>query len=512
MNKDEYLKHFSLDISHEIDEYAVNEIFKHSRYIFTRRKNKKQYGYCTHCNQEFETDGLRHNESDLCPLCHSHCKIKASGLGRSRLMDDAYFVYYDKSLIDPNAIIARGIYASRDYRNNYKNVKTQFAVKALYLFRPGDSIFMERYGYNSNGEVNYVKQNSVYSLFSHYTGCKRICCSYESIKKAIKDTPFQYSTWESYVDGDMVKFFSLYARYPCVEYFTKLGFESLVRSKLYGYSTFSAINWRGKSLLSVLKISKKELRELKAANIQVSTLLLRLYQQSLQDGSRLSFDEIKDIQHSYGPYFNDLRQILKYTTLRHANSYLHKQFEQQPKVRRILHSLSQVLITWRDYIADCKSLLMNLEDSRILFPKDILKAHQETSKRVKSEANKLMDRLIENRLPSLNFYCFEYEGLLIRPAVSTGELIAEGKALNICVGTYSNGYMTKYSKGQTNLLLIRKMSEPDKPFYTMELCKDSIIQVQGKGHCQPDKAVAEFIKKFTEAKLTKRKSKLAVSA
>ena len=59
-------------------------------------------------------------------------------------------------------------------------------------------------------------------------------CSRDSIKKAVKGTPFQYSTYDSYIDGDMVKFFSLYARYPCVEYLTKFGMSELVEAKLIG--------------------------------------------------------------------------------------------------------------------------------------------------------------------------------------------------------------------------------------------------------------------------------------
>jgi hypothetical protein len=129
--------HFLTDYTPEIKQFAIDVALKESRYIFTRRLGKKQYGYCTHCRKEYQTDKFNHNTVRICPECLSGCVVKASGLGRSSLVDEAYFVYYEKSAIDPQAIVAKGIYVVRDYRGDYMKVKTHYQTIAFYLFKMG---------------------------------------------------------------------------------------------------------------------------------------------------------------------------------------------------------------------------------------------------------------------------------------------------------------------------------------------------------------------------------------
>jgi hypothetical protein len=296
----EYTDHFSKDLSPDIKKYAVDEVFKSSRYIFTRRIGKQQYGYCTNCHKEFKTDRFTHNTKEECPGCKSICIVKASGLGRKKMIDEAYFVYYEKSVINSKAIVARGIYAVRDYSEEYRNIETKYLVKVLYLFDVGHGGEMiGRYGYYSSDktmkEYGYEKCKSIYSLASRYyqSSSKIIIeCSIQSIKEAVKDTPFQYSTWESYSFGDMVNFFGLFAKYPCVEYLTKLGFNEIVREKIVGNKTYSCINWRGKSLNTVVKLTKKEIDAIKSRNKDIYPFLLKLYQISKNDGSNLTIEEI----------------------------------------------------------------------------------------------------------------------------------------------------------------------------------------------------------------------------
>jgi hypothetical protein len=524
----DYFAHFPSQVSQAMVDYATEVAFKWSRYIFTRREGKKQYGYCTHCGKEFRTDGLIHNEKAICPECKSTCCVKASGKGRKSMIDEVYFVYYEKSAVNPQAIVARGIYAIRDYRFDYHNVETQFTTITMYVFEPGSARMMKRYAYFSYQYGlctvgNWEKCKSVSSMFNRdYIAHIKVFSSQESIKEAVKDTPFSWSGWELYHDEDMVKFFSLYAKYPCVEYLIKLGLKNFVEAKICGFNTYSAINWRATSLLKVLKLSKADFKEIRAFQKDINPLFLRLFQISRKDGSNLTFGEISEMKNLY---FEDLQKALKHTTLRQIRNYINRQHASQHSAAKeeiknmccsaripITHSKPDILRTWNDYIADCQTLEMNLDDERILYPKNLFDAHQKTTKRVKSQGNKPMDKKIKARLSSLAHYCFEYNGLMIRPAESTNELITEGKALTICVGNYANGYMTKYSKGQTNILLIRKISEPNKPYYTMELRKDAIIQVHGERHCAPDKAVAEFIKAFTDHKLNRAKAKAKIPA
>ncbi|MDR7867786.1 MAG: PcfJ domain-containing protein [Sporomusaceae bacterium] len=518
MEINEILEHFPDDRSDEIKQYATDSVFRWSRYLFTRREGKRQYAYCTHCRKETANTKLRHNSQAKCPHCGSTCIVKAAGIGRKRLLDEGYFVYYEKSTYDPEAIIARGIYAVRDYRGDYRQVKTIYLTKAFYLFRPGQAhMLCHKHGYYvtwdgrprmEKGSLSQCK--SVYSLFTPITangwgGSNDVVISYSrnSIAAAVAGTQFRFSTWEQYDHGDMVKFFALYAKYPCVEYLTKMGFSHLVETKLEGGNTFGCINWRGKTVMKVLRLSKKDLRELKAADIHVDPSFLRYLQVSRKDGSNLSFTEIKQVDNAIGWCYSDLQKILKQTTLRRAWTYISKQFPLlRPDKKQAFYSEQAVLHSWRDYLADCVKLDLELTNERTLFPRNLYRAHQNTIKQVQHQADELLAQKLVAKVAELQKYCFEKSGLFIRPAADQKELIAEGKSLEHCVG----GYARAYAEGRSIILLIRNKKQPDKPFFTMEIHKGyngkmMITQCRGLRNCDPDARVKKFVDAFTAARM-----------
>lgn len=497
MNENEILSHTGLKISDDIRAFA-HDSFIH--YLFVYRVSKQQYGYCTHCGSVSKTTGLIHSEKAKCPSCKHKCVVRYAGLRRSRLIDEIYFTYFEKSKIDPQAVIAKGILAVRDYSGDYRDVKTQYLIRALYVFKMGGSVMAERWGYYSCAKtMTYGKHfevtKSVYPL--DLIGSIAYMPSYvsmDSITAAVKGTQFQYSGWESY--SELVKFFDMYSRWPSVEYLTKLGLKTIVRDKLLGHPTYGAINWRGKTLQQVVGLTRSDLNIIKAKGIDVNALYIKLNRISKKDGSNLKPEQIKQIMNSVS-CFTYFFNILKYTKIIKAFEYQKKQFD---KLKKHFYGYGQVIITWGDYIKDCITLGIDLTDESNLFPRDLYQAHQNTIKQVKVKGNEILNEKIRQRVQILNKkYYFENAGLLIRPVVSSDELITEGKKLHHCVGTYA----TKYAEGKTDILVIRKQNEPDKPFFTMEVHTDSIIQTRGKNNCSPDEAVKAFIQEFEEQKLKK---------
>lgn len=66
----------------------------------------------------------------------------------------------------------------------------------------------------------------------------------------------------------------------------------------------------------------------------------------------------------------------------------------------------------------------------------------------------------------------EFEIVVPREPV---DIINEGANLNHCVG----GYLESVASGYKTILFLRKVSEPDKSFYTIEVGKSNIIQIHG---------------------------------
>ena len=75
-------------------------------------------------------------------------------------------------------------------------------------------------------------------------------------------------------------------------------------------------------------------------------------------------------------------------------------------------------------------------------------------------------------------YEYEDDTYIIRLPKDSNEIIREGARQHICIG----GYTTRHAFGQTNLFFLRRKSDPNIPFYAIEMDNSNRI-VQIHGHC-----------------------------
>jgi hypothetical protein len=504
---EEYLKHISMEITEEIKEFVDEDVFGDSEYLFVSKLDSRNIGYCSKCKHEYEVEDLKHNDRGICPICNAKLTVKLSRYGRKKCTNDACFYYFEKSIIDPNVIVCKGYYVTKDYAEDYKNPKVHYELQAIYIFEDKKATMLKDSWYSG-----WEKKSSIFDFNQGWLAPKMCYCSFSSIKKSIKGTWYQYLPYKEFQGYySMVKLFTEYSRHPSIEYLIKEGFGNLVEDKLKGYQTYSAINWNGKTIFKILKMSKLEFKEIKAKKVNVTFSFLKAFQNAKKLKWGLSIEEVTKIASEYSSYYEDFIKISQYNSVRKILKYLSGQFKNFNGTNKDKHYCrpDSVLIRLRDYIADCKKLEMDITNEHVLFPKDLYTAHQNTIKQIKLKEDKQLNVAISKRLKALSKYIFENNGLIIRPAQDSLELLEEGKALSHCVG----GYAAMYAKGETDILLIRKASEPDKPYYTVEVKKDIIIQVHGKNNRSADKDVAEFIKAFTEEKLDKKqKTKIRIPA
>lgn len=89
-------------------------------------------------------------------------------------------------------------------------------------------------------------------------------------------------------------------------------------------------------------------------------------------------------------------------------------------------------------------------------------------------------------------YEFKKYGLHIEAAEKPQDLVMEGVVLNHCVARFLPFVLA----GKIKILFIRKDSEPDKPFYTLEVRDGKIRQCHGFDNCNMTPEVREFVKEF----------------
>ena len=84
-------------------------------------------------------------------------------------------------------------------------------------------------------------------------------------------------------------------------------------------------------------------------------------------------------------------------------------------------------------------------------------------------------------------YEYEDDSYVIRLPKDSNEIIREGNMQHICIG----GYTTRHAYGQTNLFFLRRKSDPEAPFYAIEMDSTKrIVQIHGFGNrwlgCNPE--------------------------
>ena len=86
-------------------------------------------------------------------------------------------------------------------------------------------------------------------------------------------------------------------------------------------------------------------------------------------------------------------------------------------------------------------------------------------------------------------------------SMKRSDLTTEGQCLNHCVG--GQAYFERHILGHQMVFFIRKVSAPDKPYFTAEIDTDTgrIIQLYGFGDCSAPKEVRDFTEGFARAVL-----------
>lgn len=494
----EHMAHFP-PITKALIDWVNDTVLRSSRYLFLRSVRGIQSAYCTHCNKlHYPESKLKHKEFTNCPHCNSRCMTYLSHVGRKYLRDNAYVVYYQKSVIDPTVVTAMGFYVARDYCGSYQNVQTLFHPSSSYVFSMGKSEMYERWG------EKWYKRKNLVSEFPRYQNIRKRY-NREHLPEVLDGTPLQYSTWQQYDEQDMTKFFALYSKYPCIEYLTKMNMNYFVKAKLCGFNTFDAINWRGKTVEQLFRLKKQDLKRFKTAFPTVygedEGLSLRLFQLTLKDSDRPLLEELKRVASDIFAYWGSIKPMFKFQSVTKSIRYVDRQF-QRGKGKHY-HNRCSVLTTWNDYFKQCKALEFDISRNDVVFPYDLHKEHESASAQLEILTTEKENRKVLERAKELEAFSFAYNGYIIRPPMLAQEIVNEGKKLRHCVGQYAK----EHADGKTSILLIRKAADPDEPFYTIEIRDRKVRQCHGYRNCWPKADIAELVEKFKEAKLNSRARK-----
>lgn len=244
-----------------------------------------------------------------------------------------------------------------------------------------------------------------------------------------------------------------------------------------------AINWKENKPSKMLGLTKEEFRRCLKEN---------------WDSEMLQFYK-KERSHNRKPTAEEVN-LCKRIGLRYCEEIAEQEGINPAKAARYLDRQKKAnrcdAIILLDYWRMARDIGQDTSLDSVRWPKNLTVAHDKVANLQELEHNAERSHKIKVRSQELQRFVWEKDGILIRPAEGAYELIREGDLLNHCVGSYA----TDVADGRKTIFFIRRVEEPDKPWYTLELnLKDlTVVQNRGHGNC----ARTEEIKKFEKEWLT----------
>lgn len=147
----------------------------------------------------------------------------------------------------------------------------------------------------------------------------------------------------------------------------------------------------------------------------------------------------------------------------------------------------------------------DMTDEFVLYPRDLDAAHdamievkvEARRKKELKEAKEKDEDLRKIYKKIAKRFSYEDDTFVLRPAKTKTEIVKEGQTQHICVGMA--GYAEKMIRGSSYILFLRKKTEPNTPFYTVEITPEyKIVQRHGKYNKEGKEvtAVDVFLEKF----------------
>ena len=188
-------------------------------------------------------------------------------------------------------------------------------------------------------------------------------------------------------------------------------------------------------------------------------------------------------------------------------NYIRRQMEEN-------HEKSNVIITtWSDYLSMAKRLKMDTDDAIIYRVRELFKRHGELVERCRQKDLESQAEAILKKYPHIeeiyktvqDTYRYIQDDYTVIVPSKVEDILTEGKNLHHCVGSIDK-YWDRIEQQETYVVFLRKTSEVDKSYYTLEIEPDGTVRqkrtMYDRQEADIDDAV-KFLKKW-QKEISKR--------
>lgn len=489
-------------------------------YCIKNRDTKKWC--CSACGQEFDLkEKYRNNDMMKCPLCG--CEIQYLSR-KMRIEIRTHFCLIQP--IDEEVSVARHYTANISFwPGQKKEVDTMEDVRVV-LFKVNDPLnppkklydiyyeqYMQKYCAGSFDNKGNPAQKKEYAGYLYDGG----------IEEAFKNTKFDvWARLFSQISKDRL-ILNWNAMMAAVDDGNYVGIaEMLYRGRFYRMLqelSVSVSYWdlqyigeldiTGKSIEKVFGINDRQkinrIRDKNGGELMRSWMLYSEETGEKISDKALAWTEQNKIDSK------DLHWLLGNMSLEQAMNYL----ERQKKESYPGKSIREVIAQYADYMRMCEKLHKKIGDEMIYKPRELKRRHDEAVEEVKAREAELDAEEYSNRYPGAEEVLheikrkYEYRGeqYFIMVPGRIYDIVCEGRALHHCVGS-TDRYFDRIEQHETYICFLRKVEEPDEPFYTIEVEPGGTIrQHRGMWDEEPElEQVKPFLQEW-QKEIRKRMSK-----
>lgn len=474
----------------DLEAWAFRTVFREKDYALYDRENKNWI--CTACRGEFpDQPKIYHKETTTCPHCGK--SLEAKKRGKPEVVKDGQVALLQR--MDEMQSVARYIDIRMYWNLSGREMRQSEAIRIIF-FRgfSGIRYFMGQIPKNDHLEWIHGPQ---YFDDKHSGGANRRtgpCYLYpKCIQEALEGT--WYNTWGRLFEQTAEAGKELnYNRMMCaehrlvgvIEYLFKGKFNRLLKETVENISVYSG-NYSGplctaqNDIRMVFGLSdRQKINRIRDCDGGEDILIWLRWAE--KEGKKID-DETLGWLSKENIRGENVNFIINFMTPKQIMNYIRKQQDGGYAGKTARSILGQ----WEDYLGMCEKTGKDTSDEMVYRPRELKRRHDELVEEIRKhqmieqikrnkEANEEYARKMREKFPGAEENLeavrrkFEYqdEEYMIRVPKSLTEIAQEGNALHHCAGA-SERYYERIMKNETYICFLRRMAEPDIPFYTIEV-------------------------------------------
>lgn len=492
-------EHFSMfsEYPKDLQEYCENNVFKTTILFVSKISKNEREVTCGHCGNKYHEDKEKSKpgKDGACPKCG---------------VEGQYKGIWTNAMHESRAKILIAGKHNAQLLLRWTNVKRLFIdSKARYIF---EDYYRNLYLYTKDRQViyGYKYQNVMYYGWDWYrkqngdVNYEETCIYTNNLNEVFGERYYNVNLQEELNDVGQINFARLLdnlKNIPAAEYLLKMRLRQL--ASCHGLATVAE---NGMGFSGILGVSKQYLPLYKKHDVtREEHNVIKSYGAHISDESFAKFRSLNFKRWQ----LPDVEEVLDTMSIEKFINYISKQ-----KEKSNCSDTHKIVIWYKDYIFICRALGVDLRRKSVRYPDNINYAHalivarnNEKMGKIKEEQKKEKNekelRKFEAVTERLYREIGEYrkgEYLITYPAKKE-DFIIEGTSLNHCVGamggeTYGGeSYFEKHIKGKSIIAFVRKIVEPQIPYFTIEIDMDAlrVMQLRGFGDCNPPKEVKAFV-------------------